>query len=137
LADLVVLPHALEFQQQSPSGAREVHAFLMPEGHVVLSGFNPWSLWGVRRLGSREGVHRGAASSSICRGSKIGWRCSASNSRAGACACYAPPVATENVSPFRLHEEWDRWWPFAANLLPARIKRVRHAHHHAEWKSAE
>ena len=55
--DLVVLPHTLEFSSNPHQVLREVSRILMPEGHVVLSGFNPWSLWGARRLAARrEGV---------------------------------------------------------------------------------
>jgi len=47
--DVVVLPHLLEFEQ-SPHGAlREVERVLVPEGHVVITGFNPWSLMGLSR----------------------------------------------------------------------------------------
>jgi hypothetical protein len=29
---------------------REAERSLIPDGHLVIIGFNPWSLWGVRRL---------------------------------------------------------------------------------------
>ena len=50
--DLVVLPHALELARDPHLALREVERVLMPEGRVVIVGFNPASLWGVRqRLG--------------------------------------------------------------------------------------
>lgn len=50
--DLLVLPHALEFAEDPHQVLREVERVLIPEGHVVISGFNPHSLWAVRqRLG--------------------------------------------------------------------------------------
>lgn len=51
--DLLLLPHALEFSAQPHQILREVQRVLMPEGHAVIACFNPWSLWGVRRLFSR------------------------------------------------------------------------------------
>ncbi|MBL8348862.1 MAG: class I SAM-dependent methyltransferase [Burkholderiaceae bacterium] len=50
--DLVVLPHALELARDPHETLREVERVLVPEGRVVIVGFNPASLWGLRqRLG--------------------------------------------------------------------------------------
>lgn len=46
--DLVILPHTLEFSPCPHQLLREVDRILRPEGHVVITGINPWSLWGVR-----------------------------------------------------------------------------------------
>ena len=48
--DVVVLPHLLSFAEQPHAILREVERVLIPEGHVVILGFNPWSLFGLRRL---------------------------------------------------------------------------------------
>jgi SAM-dependent methyltransferase len=48
--DLVVLPHVLEFDANPHQILREVDRVLVPEGSAVVTGFNPFSLWGVRRL---------------------------------------------------------------------------------------
>ena len=48
--DVVVLPHTLDFESAPHEVLREVERTLVPEGHVVVMGFNPWSLWGLRRL---------------------------------------------------------------------------------------
>ncbi len=54
--DLVLLPHALEFAAQPHAILREVERVLMPEGNLIVSGFNPHSLWGLHRaLGRRRG----------------------------------------------------------------------------------
>ncbi|MDB5868500.1 MAG: Methyltransferase type 11, partial [Polaromonas sp.] len=47
--DLVVLPHTLELGIDPHSALREVARVLVPEGRVVISGFNPASLWGLRQ----------------------------------------------------------------------------------------
>ena len=52
--DLVLLPHVLEFSAQPHQVLREVERVLVPEGSVVISGFNPLSLWGAWRVGARR-----------------------------------------------------------------------------------
>jgi SAM-dependent methyltransferase len=47
--DVVVLPHILEFTLDPHQVLREVDRILIGEGHVVVLGFNPWSLWGMWR----------------------------------------------------------------------------------------
>ncbi len=46
--DLLLLPHVLECAEAPHLVLREAERVLMPEGRVVISGFNPWSLWGAR-----------------------------------------------------------------------------------------
>jgi len=54
--DLMILPHVLEFTEHPHLILREVERVLMPEGNLLISGFNPGSLWGMRRaLGSKQG----------------------------------------------------------------------------------
>ncbi|MCW8917688.1 MAG: methyltransferase domain-containing protein [Gammaproteobacteria bacterium] len=48
--DVVVLPHLLEFELAPHQVLREVERALIPEGHLVIFCFNPWSLFGLRRL---------------------------------------------------------------------------------------
>lgn len=48
--DVVVLPHVLEFVTEPHAVLREVDRVLIPEGHAIILGFNPLSLWGAGRL---------------------------------------------------------------------------------------
>jgi len=48
--DVVILPHVLEFEENSHEILREVERVLVAEGHIIILGFNPFSLWGVCRL---------------------------------------------------------------------------------------
>ncbi|SNR86539.1 Methyltransferase domain-containing protein [Methylobacillus rhizosphaerae] len=50
--DLVLLPHTLDFTDQTHQTLREAARVLVPEGHMILTGFNPLSSWGMRRLAS-------------------------------------------------------------------------------------
>jgi SAM-dependent methyltransferase len=52
--DAVLLPHTLEFSRSPQSLLREVDRILTDRGRLLILGFNPWSLWGLRRqLGLR------------------------------------------------------------------------------------
>jgi len=48
--DVVILNHVLEFSLYPHHVLREVERVLVPEGHVVMMIFNPWSLWSIHRL---------------------------------------------------------------------------------------
>jgi SAM-dependent methyltransferase len=48
--DVVLLPHTLDFEHAAHDVLREAERVLVPEGHMVILGFNPWSLWGLRRM---------------------------------------------------------------------------------------
>lgn len=48
--DLVLLPHTLDFFADPHGILREAERILIPEGRIILFGFNPWSLWGIYRL---------------------------------------------------------------------------------------
>jgi len=48
--DLVVLPHTLDFAIDPHQVVREVERVLIPEGRILILGFNPFSLWGIARL---------------------------------------------------------------------------------------
>lgn len=43
--DVVVLSHVLEFSSYPHEVLREVDRILVPEGHVIILAFNPYSLW--------------------------------------------------------------------------------------------
>lgn len=52
--DLVVLPHQLEFSASPHQMLREIERILVPDGRLVLAVFNPFSLWGLRRMLARR-----------------------------------------------------------------------------------
>jgi len=51
--DLIVMPHALEFTDDPHLMLREAWRVIRPEGQIVISGFNPFSLFGTRRYFGR------------------------------------------------------------------------------------
>ena len=47
--DLLVLPHLLEFSNYPHQILREAERILIAEGSLLISGFNPRSLWGLHQ----------------------------------------------------------------------------------------
>ena len=47
--DLLVLPHSLELSQDPHATLREAERVLVPEGRLIICGFNPISLWGFKQ----------------------------------------------------------------------------------------
>lgn len=126
--DLLVLPHVLEFSEHPHQILREVERVLVPEGHVVIACFNPWSLWGFRRM--------------FHAGTEYPWRGRFINLprlkdwlallgfeiAAGQMSCYVPPCTQQKWLERCgfLESAGDRWWPMAGGVyfLQA-VKRVR------------
>ncbi|MGQ0441989.1 MAG: class I SAM-dependent methyltransferase [Methylophilaceae bacterium] len=55
--DLLCLPHALEFSENPHQTLREAGRVLVPEGYLLLTGFNPLSAWGVKNWLSKESTY--------------------------------------------------------------------------------
>jgi SAM-dependent methyltransferase len=126
--DLVLLPHVLEFSENPHQILREVERVLVPDGHLVVTCFNPMSLWGARH--------------SLCKREAYPWRgrfihlmrlkdwlaLLGFEMAGGAMGCYVPPCTSQKwLDRFNFMESaGDRWWPFsgAVTFLHA-IKRVR------------
>ncbi|ATE59958.1 class I SAM-dependent methyltransferase [Thauera sinica] len=127
--DLVLLPHVLEFSRQPHQVLREVERVLVPEGSVIISGFNPLSLWGVRWVGARgggnfpwTGQYRTAMRIKDWL-TLLGFEV-----QAGRFGCYVPAVGSA-----KWLDRWQvldyagrRWWPVcgAAYMLHG-VKRVQ------------
>jgi SAM-dependent methyltransferase len=57
--DAVILPHSLEIEPDPRKALREAERVLVGEGHLIVLGFRPWSLWGFRAAASRGGYPPG------------------------------------------------------------------------------
>jgi len=55
--DVLILHHALEFSANPHQLLREAARVVVPHGHVLILGFNPWSLLSARALLSRRFGH--------------------------------------------------------------------------------
>ncbi len=127
-ADLILLPHVLEFSDNPHQVLREVVRALMPEGHVIVSGFNPWSLWGMRRLFGKERSEYPWRGQFITLSRLKDWMALLGFEIAGGRMCgYVPPMQGEKWlgrCAFMEHAG-DRWWPFAGGVYFLHgIKRV-------------
>ena len=58
--DAVLLPHTLDFNDRPHAVLREVDRVLRANGHIVILGFKPGGLWGLRRLIPGAGMPPGA-----------------------------------------------------------------------------
>lgn len=55
--DVAILHHALDFSLQPHQCLREAARAVVPHGHLLIVGFNPWSLFGLRALLTRRVAH--------------------------------------------------------------------------------
>jgi SAM-dependent methyltransferase len=139
--DLVVLPHTLELSADPHHVLREVERVLVPEGRVVISGFNPNSLWGLRqgraRLAGRlglsglgvSGLYLPEAGDFIGPGRLRDWlRLLSFEVESEGFGCYRPAVRSDKWLQRMawMDRAGARWWPiFGAVYFVVAVKRVR------------
>jgi SAM-dependent methyltransferase len=137
--DLVVLPHTLELTRDPHQALREVERVLVPEGRVVIVGFNSTSLWGLRqRLGRMRRwllLGRDRPLFMPSGGEFLGYwrlrdwlRLLSFEIERGRFGRYRPPLGSQRwLSRFGWMEKaGDRWWPvFGAVYFLVAVKRVR------------
>jgi len=132
--DLVVLPHVLEFAAEPHQILREVERVLIPEGRLIVCGFNQTSLWGARQtLGRISGHHffpRNGEFISLLR-LKDWLKLLNMEVDRGHFGCYVPPINSPKwLQRFHfLETAGQRWWPVlgAAYIVQA-VKRVKGMH---------
>lgn len=125
--DLVVLPHVLEFNEHPHEVLREVERALLPGGHVIITGFNPRSLLGLRRaLGSKHDYPWRGKFISLPRIKDwlalLGFQIVS-----GRFSCYAPPLTSPGwLGRLRLIDPaGDRWWAVCGGVYFLKaVKRV-------------
>ena len=134
--DLVVLPHTLELSHDPHASLREVERVLVPEGRVIISGFNPMSLWGQRQQRARFVARLGLQTHFLPDDVDfIGYwrlrdwlRLLSFEVEAGRFGCYRPSVQSPQwLKRFAwMDQAGARWWPiFGAVYFLVGIKRVR------------
>lgn len=127
--DLVALPHVLEFSSHPHELLREVERVLRPEGRVLIAGFNPFSLWGMRRLFSARESEWPWQGRFIHLARLKDWLALLGFDLVGGrMACYAPPIDRANcIRRFAfLEAAGDRWWALGGGVyLIHGVKRVR------------
>jgi SAM-dependent methyltransferase len=126
--DLVVLPHVLEFHGNPHQILREVERVLIPEGRLLIAGFNPFSLWGLRRRLYASPPEYPFSGRYLGMARLKDWLSLLNmDIERGHFGCYAPPLARLN-NPARfswLEKAGHRWWPIAGGVYVIRaVKRV-------------
>ncbi|HXF46021.1 MAG TPA: class I SAM-dependent methyltransferase [Burkholderiaceae bacterium] len=129
--DLVVMPHVLEFADEPHQVLREVERVLVPEGQIVITGFNPASLWGARqylaRLGATPFLPRAGQFIGLPR-LKDWLKLLSFEVNRGRFGCYVPSCRTEQwLARWSFMEKaGDRWWPVLGSVyMLTAVKRVR------------
>ena len=135
--DLVLLPHALELARDPHDTLREVERVLRPEGRVVILGFNPASLWGLRqqagwlrrRLGLGGTPFLPRAGEFIGYGRARDWlRLLGFEVERGRFGCWRPPLRSADwLARYAwLDRVGQRGWPvLGAVYVVQAVKRVR------------
>ncbi|GGP21691.1 class I SAM-dependent methyltransferase [Silvimonas iriomotensis] len=126
--DLLALPHVLDFCKDPHQVLREAERVLVPEGRLLITGFNPWSLWGMKRLRHRQQSVPWQGQFIALPRLKDWLSLLNLESMRGEYLCYSLPVQQEkwlNRSRF-LENAGDRWWPAAGGIYCLDVvKRVR------------
>ncbi|MFZ9374149.1 MAG: class I SAM-dependent methyltransferase [Burkholderiaceae bacterium] len=134
--DLVVLPHTLDLSADPHATLREVERVLVPDGRVIVCGFNPASLWGLRQrraeLYRRWGAGQGYLPEDTGR---IGYwrlrdwlRLLSFEVESAQFGCWRPAVRSDQ---WLQRTAWmdtlgSRWWPiFGAAYFLVAVKRVQ------------
>jgi len=126
--DLVALPHVLEGHDNPHEVLREAERVLMPEGRLIISGFNTASLWRLRQLFMFGEKPSPWDSHFIGLLRLRDWlRVLGFELDGGRFGCYAPPFRSRLwLDRFAFMEKAGaRWWPIAGGMYVVRaVKRV-------------
>ncbi len=127
--NLLILAYLLDFAQEPHRALREACDVLVPEGCLVVCGFNRWSLWGLRRLLTPHPRPVPWQGTFLSPGRVQDWiRLLGLELLCATMAFYRPPVSTTAVlSRLQFVEKvGDRWWPMLAGayILVARKKQL-------------
>ena len=129
--DLVVLPHVLEFHHNPHQILREIERILIPEGQLVILGFNPLSLWGIKNRTKPGGEFPWNGNYISPLRLKDWLKLLSFEVDRGQFGCYIPPV-----EQLKWVQRWqfietagNRWWNFSGGVYVLRaIKRVHGMH---------
>jgi len=127
--DLLILPHALEFSPHPHQLLRECERVLRPEGRLLVSGFNPLSLWGLRRWSTRRKDVYPWNGHFIQLSRLKDWLALLGfELAAGRMICYAPPFnRAEWLRRFAcLESAGDRWWALGGGTYLLHAVKRRH-----------
>ncbi len=116
--DTLLLSHVLEFSNDPHQVLREAERILVSDGTIILCSFNPWSLWGLRRLLSWQDIPPWQGDFFSQTRIKdwlalLNFEVITTN-----CLLFRPPIQSEHwYQRFSLIERWGkRLWPFFSGV---------------------
>jgi SAM-dependent methyltransferase len=121
--DAVLLPHTLEFETDPYGIVREADRVLAGEGQLLVLGFRPWGLWGMKRRASRRGFPPGIKRTLSERRVRDWLELLGYDVVSVRRYLYAPPWGQPARERSLIERTWLQPWPAGAYLLKAR-KRV-------------
>jgi SAM-dependent methyltransferase len=131
--DLLVLPHTLEIAHDAHHLLREAQRVLIPEGRIVITGFNPISPWALRKTSRSVTRFPPSGHAWISLPRLKDWlrllNFDLGAGGASAFGAYVPPFESER---WLNRMQWmdpagRRWWPMAGGVyFLMAVKRVHH-----------
>lgn len=125
--DVIALPHTLESDPLPHEVLREAWRVLRPEGQLLLTGFNPLSMFGLRRLFDRTNAPPWNQEFISLARAKDWLTLLGFDLALVSLDCFGFPAANAGtLERFRRVEEWgELYWPFAGGVYCIRaVKRV-------------
>ncbi|MFT5115061.1 MAG: SAM-dependent methyltransferase [Parasphingorhabdus sp.] len=128
--DLVILPHSLDFTPDPYQLLREYTQIMTSDGYLILTGFQPYSLWGVSKLLRPASKQQPWAGNFYSVNRIQDWLLLLGfQIQAGQLLMYRPPVANPTIFDRLafLESAGNRWWPMfgAVYIILAQLKTLR------------
>jgi ubiquinone/menaquinone biosynthesis C-methylase UbiE len=136
--DLVILPHTLEFIDNPRQLLAEACRVIKPEGLIVISGFNPYSMWGLKKLFTQKNAMPWTGNFIHSRRVKNWLRLADFKMEKQRSALFLPPTTSSSVyKQFHFLEKiGGKWCPFFGGvyILMARAKVIPLTPIKLKWK---
>ncbi|CEZ19713.1 Type 11 methyltransferase [Candidatus Methylopumilus planktonicus] len=126
--DLLIAPHILEQMIEPYELLKEIHRVLMPEGRLIITGFNPVSLWGIKRLLSFDIDYPWNTKFISLSKIKEWLPIVGLEMIEGKMGCYVPPIQQESWlrKIHAMEKLGDRWWPMLGGFYSLVIQKRVH-----------
>ena len=116
--DLLCLPHVLEFSRNPHQTLREAERVLVPEGHLIITGFNPISAWGAKQVLAKDANYPWCGHFFTLSRIKDWLALLGLEFVSGHMHCYEPPINDQKwLNRFEfMYKLGDKWWPMMGGL---------------------
>ncbi len=116
--DLICLPHVLEFSRNPHQTLREAERVLVPEGHLILTGFNPISAWGVKQTLAKDEAYPWNGHFFTLSRIKDWLALLGLEYVSGSMHAYEPPINDEKwLKRFACMDKMgEKWWPMLGGI---------------------